>query len=159
MTKVLPATTPVRQITASFDPHLWTDLEQCFSSFHWEFCFTLDAFYAGPSIDRPRSFSLQGEGLSMPWPGERVFVALPPGTNAEPWLHKALVESTDNGAFVVCVTVASPDADWWTWWASKASEIRFPLGRIKFQSSEEAPAWPVAILVFRPGLPGRTPLS
>jgi hypothetical protein len=135
---------------ASASVPLWIDVEQFFTYWNFEMDFTLDAFYGGRASDRPRSFSLEAEGLSRSWKGERVFVALPPGESVEPWLQKALIESTTNGALVVCMTVASPEADWWQWWSCNASEIRFPRGRIKFESSDEAPAWPVAIFIFRP---------
>ena len=44
------------------------------------------------------------------------------------------------------------DTEWWHRYAAKASEIRFPMGRVKFEGADAGALFPVAIVVFRPRL-------
>jgi len=53
---------------------------------------------------------------------------------------------------VVCFVPASVDTEWWHRYAAKASEIRFPIGRVKFTGADTGAPLPVAIISFRPRL-------
>ncbi len=131
------------------DFHLWANVDQWFASLNLIHNFTLDPCFAGRANDRPKFFRPDDNGLNGSWDGERVFLAVPFLDDPLPWLEKAYAEANSNGAFVVCLIRTSPEADWWQVWGAKASALCFPRGRIKYESSDAAPAFPLAILTFR----------
>lgn len=101
-----------------------------------------------------RFFTPDDNGLEKSWQDERVFMNPPYGRDIGRWMHKAYTSARDDGALVVCLVPARTDTNWWHDYAMKASDIRFPKGRIKFESSD-APAsapFPSAIIIFRPRL-------
>jgi hypothetical protein len=52
----------------------------------------------------------------------------------------------------VCFVRSSVDTEWWRRYAARATEIRFPKGRVTFAGAETAAPFPVAIVIFRPRL-------
>lgn len=44
------------------------------------------------------------------------------------------------------------DTNWWHNYAAKATEVRFPKGRVKFAGATASAPFPVAVVVFRPKL-------
>src|SRR5262245_13522731 len=65
------------------------------------------------------------------------------------WVKKAH-ESSLAGATVVCLVPARTDTRWWQDYATKAAEIRFIPGRLKFGQATSSAPFPSAMLVFRP---------
>lgn len=53
---------------------------------------------------------------------------------------------------MVCFMPARVDIEWWRGCAAKASDIRFPIGRVKFTGADTSAPFPVAIVIFRPRL-------
>jgi site-specific DNA-methyltransferase (adenine-specific) len=76
----------------------------------------------------------------------------PYGRDIGVWMKKAYEECRNNMALVVCFVPARVDTNWWHDYASKASEIRFPKGRVKFEGATASAPFPVAIVIFRPKL-------
>ncbi len=74
----------------------------------------------------------------------------PYGREIGKWMKKAYEESRDNGALVVCFVPARVDTEWWHRYAAKATDIRFPKGRVKFEGATASAPFPVAVCVFRP---------
>jgi site-specific DNA-methyltransferase (adenine-specific) len=66
------------------------------------------------------------------------------------WMKKAYEECRNNGVLVVCFVPARVDTQWWHDFAAKASDIRFPIGRVKFAGADASAPFPVAIVIFRP---------
>ena len=56
----------------------------------------------------------------------------PHGKDLGKWMKKAYEEARDNGALVVCFVPARVNTNWWHNYAAKATEVRFPKGRVKF---------------------------
>ncbi len=56
------------------------------------------------------------------------------------------------GALVVAFVPARVDTNWWHNYAAKATEVRFPKGRVKFAGATASAPFPVAVIVFRPKL-------
>ena len=67
-------------------------------------------------------------------------------------MRKAYEAARDQGALVVGFVPARVDTEWWHRYAAKASEIRFPIGWVKFSGAETGAPFPVAIVIFRPRL-------
>jgi site-specific DNA-methyltransferase (adenine-specific) len=74
----------------------------------------------------------------------------PYGRELGAWMAKAYRECRDNGALVVAFVPARVDTEWWHQYAAKATEVRFPKGRVKFAGAVNAAPFPVAVVVFRP---------
>ena len=75
---------------------------------------------------------MQDDGLSKDWSGERVFMNPPYSRGQqEKWIKKAWNESL-KGALVVCLIPARTEVKFFYDYCTKASEIIFIVGRIKF---------------------------
>lgn len=73
----------------------------------------------------------------------------PYGRDLPRWMQKAYRESIDNHALVVCLVPARVGALWWQDTAAKA-EVRFPVGRIRFEGAKDEAPFEAAIVIFRP---------
>ena len=80
--------------------------------------------------------------------GVHYATMLPP----TPHMTALLKDVRDNGALVVCFVPARVDTNWWHHYAAKATEVRFPKGRVKFAGATASAPFPVAIVIFRPRL-------
>ena len=132
--------------TAWETPAIW------YKYLHLEFGFTLDPCCQRETAKCDLFFTPNEDGLSQSWADQRVFMNPPYGRELPKWMKKAYVEARDNGALVVCFIPARVDTEWWHAFAAKASEIRFPKGRVKFVGAESSAPFPVAIVIFRPRL-------
>jgi hypothetical protein len=74
----------------------------------------------------------------------------PYGRDIPKWMKKAYEEARDNGALVVAFVPARVDTEWWHRYAVKATEVRFPIGRVKFAGADNMAPFPVAVVIFRP---------
>jgi phage N-6-adenine-methyltransferase len=61
---------------------------EVFAELHDRFWFTLDAAASPHNAKLPRFFSIEENGLEMPWSGEQVWCN-PPYSNIRPWVSKA----------------------------------------------------------------------
>lgn len=71
-----------------------------------------------------------GDGLSTPWEGRRVFLN-PPYGDVEPWVRKC-AEERDSAAFIFALLPPSTEAAWWHRWVKPYAWVTFPPGRIAF---------------------------
>lgn len=140
------------QALMTCDKTTWATPERWFEYLDLEFDFTLDPCCLPDTAKCPRYFTPLEDGLSQSWAEERVFMNPPYGRELPKWMKKAYIEARDHGALVVCFIPARVDTEWWHAYAAKASEIRFPKGRVKFVGAENSAPFPVAIVIFRPRL-------
>ena len=131
---------------------VWETPENWFRYLDLEFDFTLDPCCLPETAKCELFFTPTQDGLSQSWADQRVFMNPPYGRDLPKWMRKAYTEARDNGALVVCFIPARVDTEWWHSFAAKASEIRFPKGRVKFVGAENSAPFPVAIVIFRPRL-------
>ncbi len=117
-----------------------------------EFGFTLDPCCTHETAKCKKHYTPDEDGLTQSWNDERVFMNPPYGRDLPKWMKKAYEEARDNGALVVCFVPARVDTEWWHRYAVKATDIRFPRGRVKFAGMENSAPFPVAIVIFRPKL-------
>ena len=134
------------------DKTTWATPDDWFKYLDLEFDFTLDPCCLPDTAKCPRYFTPLEDGLGQSWAEERVFMNPPYGRELPKWMKKAYIEARDHGALVVCFIPARVDTEWWHAYSAKASEIRFPKGRVKFIGAENSAPFPVAIVIFRPRL-------
>jgi phage N-6-adenine-methyltransferase len=139
-------------LMASSNDLTWATPDEWYRYLDLEFKFTLDPCCTEQTAKCKRFFTPKQDGLSQSWKDERVFMNPPYGREIPKWMKKAYEEARDNGALVVAFVPARVDTEWWHRYAAKASEIRFPIGRVKFGNAENSAPFPVAIIVFRPKL-------
>jgi site-specific DNA-methyltransferase (adenine-specific) len=80
---------------------------------------------------------------------ERCWMNPPYGREIKAWMKKAY-DSSRTGALVVCLVPARTDTAWWHDYATKAAEIRFIRGRLRFGDAKHAAPFPSAVVVFQP---------
>ena len=79
------------------------------------------------------------------------FVSWPYGREIGRWMRKAL-ESSLEGALVVCLVPARTDTQWWHKYAMRG-EIRYLRGRLRFGNAAQSAPGPRAIVICRPPIP------
>lgn len=149
-----PARTPghLMRVMGSSADLGWATPQQWFDYLNLEFRFTLDPCCTHQNAKCARHYTPAEDGLAQSWAEERVFMNPPYGREIPKWMRKAYEAARDQGALVVCFVPARVDTEWWHRYAAKASEIRFPIGRVKFEGADAGAPFPVAIVIFRPRL-------
>jgi site-specific DNA-methyltransferase (adenine-specific) len=132
----------------------WATPQEWFDYLNLEFKFTLDPCCLPHSAKCKKFYTPIEDGLKQSWAEERVFMNPPYGREIPKWMEKAYEEARDNNALVVCLVPARVDTEWWHKFASKATDIRFPIGRLKFGGSKTSAPFPCAIVIFRPKIGG-----
>ena len=129
----------------------WATPQKWFEYLDLEFKFTLDPCALRHTAKCKRFYTPDQDGLQQSWQDERVFMNPPYGTEIAKWMKKAYEEARDNEALVVCLVPARVETRWWHRFAAKG-EVRFPIGRLKFEGAKSSAPFPVAIVIFRPKL-------
>ena len=140
------------QVMASSEKTDWATPQEWFDYLHLEFKFTLVPCSTHDNAKCPHHYTHAEDGLGQSWAEERVFMNPPYGRELPKWMRKAYLEARDYGALVICFVPARVDTEWWHRFAAKASEVRFPIGRVKFIGADAVAPFPVAIVIFRPRL-------
>jgi phage N-6-adenine-methyltransferase len=92
-------------------------------------------------------YTREMDGLKQEWRG--VCWCNPPYSEVALWLEKAY-QSSLAGATVVCLIPARTDTIYWHRFVTKAYEIRFFKGRLKFGDAQNSAPFPSALVVFKP---------
>jgi phage N-6-adenine-methyltransferase len=92
-------------------------------------------------------FSRADDALKQEWHGT-VWMNPPYGRQIGVWVRKAF-DASRKGACVVCLLPASTDTEWWHRYVTKAREIRFVRGRLKFGDASNSAPFPNAVVVFK----------
>lgn len=142
----------IMSVMSSSEDMTWATPQEWFNYLNLEFKFTLDPCCQIETAKCARYFTPKEDGLAQSWADERVFMNPPYGREIPHWMKKAYHEARDNGALVVCFVPARVDTEWWHRYAAKATEVRFPIGRVKSDGASVSYPFPVAIVIFRPRL-------
>jgi len=111
----------------------WATPRALFDELHREFNFTVDVCASTWNAKLPRFFSLEQDGLTQDWSGERCWLNPPYGRGIDAWLAKAFTETRWKCPLVVALLPVRTDTKWWhTWVAGAADEVRFLKGRLQF---------------------------
>jgi phage N-6-adenine-methyltransferase len=125
----------------------WETPRETFDALDAEFGFGLDVCALPGNAKCPRFFTPEDDGLSREWRGV-CWMNPPYGREIGRWMRKAL-ESSREGATVVCLVPARTDTAWWHECAARG-EIRFIRGRLRFGGAKCGAPFPSAVVVFRP---------
>ncbi|MCC6678637.1 MAG: adenine methyltransferase [Phycisphaerales bacterium] len=129
----------------------WSTPRDLFNLLDAEFKFDLDVAASKKNAKCPRFFTQKQDGLVQEWAGV-CWMNPPYGRAIGEWVRKAS-ESARAGATVVCLLPARTDTRWWHMYVTRASDVRFVRGRLKFGASTAGAPFPSAIVIFRPGSP------
>ena len=124
---------------------LWETPQSLFDELNNVYHFDLDVCALPDNAKCENYFTPDIDGLKQEWSGT-CWMNPPYGREIGKWMKKAL-ESSRNGATVVCLVPARTDTAWWHDYAMKG-EIEFIRGRLKFGNSKNSAPFPSAIVVF-----------
>lgn len=141
----------------------WGTPLSLFEPLHKEFGFTLDVCAEAENAKLPNYFDIATDGLAQEWTG--VCWCNMPYNNQGPWLKKAYETAKAAKATVACLVRVDTSTRYWWEYCSRAAEIRFIVGRVKFVDTGAAikrngyPDFASAIIVFRPNFSGEGKVS
>lgn len=125
---------------------LWATPQDLFDSLNKEFGFTVDVCAIPSNAKCQRYFTPEQDGLQQEWTGI-CWMNPPYGREIGKWVRKARL-SAKAGALVVCLVPARTDTKWWHDHVTRASEVRFVRGRLRFGNATASAPFPSAIVVF-----------
>jgi phage N-6-adenine-methyltransferase len=108
---------------------------EVFAPLQERFKFTIDVAAAVHNAKLPRFFTIEDDGLTQPWAGERVWCN-PPFSNIRPWVEKAWHE-TLAGPVVMLLPANRTEQGWWQdlvepYRQPGLLEVEFLRGRMRF---------------------------
>lgn len=127
---------------------LWSTPRELYDELHAEFGFTVDVCAVPQNAKCPRYLTPEQDGLKQRWHGV-VWVNPPYGSSIQKWIRKSALSARE-GAVVVCLLPARTDTTWWHDYVTRASEVRFIRGRLRFGDAPSSAPFPSAVVVFRP---------
>lgn len=131
----------------SSNTDMWSTPQDFFNKLNQEFNFELDVCATHENAKCDRYFTKEQDGLTQEWTGV-IWMNPPYGREIKKWMKKAF-ESSLSGATVVCLIPARTDTQWWHNYVTRANDIRFVKGWLKFGNSKNAAPFPSAIVIFR----------
>ncbi len=107
---------------------------EVFAVWHERFGFTIDVAAAVHNAKLPRYYTINDDGLSQDWSGERVYCN-PPYSSIEPWVKKAHMSGAD--LVVMLLPANRTEQAWWQRWIEPdrlvgAITVEFLPGRLRF---------------------------
>lgn len=96
--------------------------------------FTLDPAATKENAMCKKYYTKEDDGLSKSWEGEKVFLNPPYGREVRKWVEKAYVESQKDDLVKVVLIPVRPDTVYWSDYCSKAANIFFIKGRLRFNN-------------------------
>ncbi len=90
------------------------------------------------------------QGLFEIWAGKSVFLNLIDSDDPSPYLARAYSSARLNRSLVVSLVRRQFHTEWWQRFASKATEVRMPCGRLEHRFHNNGTSLEVAVLIFRP---------
>lgn len=138
----------MNQVHCSSQTCEWETPRDLYLELHREFGFGTDVCANRFNAKCARYFSLEQDGLQQEWTGV-IWCNPPYGRQIGQWVRKAY-ESAMRGAKCVLLVPARTDTRWWHLYVTRASEVRFLRGRIRFGGGEHPAPFPSAVVVFDP---------
>lgn len=130
----------------------WATPQDFYNKLDGYFHFTLDPCCTKETAKCSRYYTIKEDGLKQNW-GKEVCFVNPPYSRGQQalWIKKGY-EASLKGATVVMLIPARTDTKAWFNYCSKAAEICFLVGRIKFVNAEgnnNSAPFPSCLVVFR----------
>lgn len=121
-----------------------------FEALNSEFRFELDVCATPDNAKVQEYYTSEQDGLKQDWKGV-CWMNPPYGRTIGQWMRKAY-ESASKGATVVCLIPSRTDTAWWHEYVTKAKEVRFVRGRLKFGNAKNSAPFPSAVVIFGQGV-------
>ena len=128
----------------------WATPIDLFKSLDYVFNFTLDPCSGADNFKCEKHYTIDDNGLSKDWGGEKVFCNPPYGRDKTgQWMKKCFEESKKPGTIVVCLIPARTDTKWFHEYCYQTSaQIYFIKGRLRFGDSPNAAPFPSMLIIF-----------
>ena len=129
--------------------NVWETPQFLFDRLNKEFNFTLDPCADVNTFKCSKYYTEADNGLAHSWAGETCFVNPPYSRNLQKhWIKKSYDEWRDNNVTTVMLLPARPETIPWFDYVSKAAQIRFLKGRLKFSGHANSAPFPSAIVIY-----------
>jgi len=125
----------------------WATPQDFFDGLNKQYKFTLDPCATAQNTKCPKFYTQQDNGLIQDWSGNVVYVN-PPYSNVKEWVNKALQESRKPNTTIVMLVAARTDTKFFHDYCTKANQIYFIKGRLKFGGSANSAPFPSMVVVF-----------
>lgn len=123
----------------------WQTPPDFFERLNSVFHFTLDPCASPKNAKCDKFYTMQDDGLSKSWDGERVFMNPPYGRSIGAWVKKA----SEAKALVVCLIPARTDTRWWhDYVVNGGGMVIYLKGRLKFGEGSAPAPFPSAVVIF-----------
>lgn len=124
---------------------LWSTPQAFYDVLNKEFNFTLDPCATKDNAKCIKFYTIEDDGLSKDWTGERVFCNPPYGRVIGDWVKRCAI----GGATIVVMLIpARTDTRWWHEYIQGKAQVRFIKGRLKFGDSKNSAPFPSAVVIF-----------
>jgi site-specific DNA-methyltransferase (adenine-specific) len=127
----------------SSDSDEWTTPQWLYDMLNQEFRFTLDPCATQENAKCEKFFTQEQDGLIQSWDDEVIFCN-PPYSKIKDWIQKGF----ESKAVSVFLIPARTDTKYFHAFCSRAKEIRFIKGRLKFSNSKNSAPFPSCLVVF-----------
>jgi len=125
--------------------HEWETPGDLFDKLNKKFNFTLDPCCTLKNKKCEKYYTVEDDGLSCDWSGERVFMNPPYGREIGKWVEKAYMSN----ALVIALLPARTDTKWFHDYIYYGkSTIKFLKGRLKFGNCKNSAPFPSMIVGF-----------
>ncbi len=121
--------------------------QEFFDALDQEFGFGLDVCATSENTKCTRYYTTEQDGLAQEWAGV-CWMNPPYGREIRRWVCKAY-EASLLGTTVVCLLPARTDTSWWHEYVTKAAEVRFIRGRLKFGDTKHGAPFPSVVVIFK----------
>lgn len=128
----------------------WATPPSLFRLLDAQFAFTLDPCANASNATCARYYTVDDDGLSKCWDGERVFMNPPYGRRIGAWMQKAATSK----ALVVALVPSRTDTKWWHEYVVHGGGIPlFLKGRLRFGDGSSPAPFPSAIVLYLHSVP------
>lgn len=125
----------------------WATPQAFFDALNAEFNFTLDPCATPENTKCKNFYTIENDGLTQNWGGQRVFCNPPYGREIKDWVRKCYEESKRAEVVVMLIPARTDTAYFHDYIYHKAKEVRFIRGRLHFNEAGPAP-FPSMVVIF-----------
>lgn len=125
----------------------WATPRAFFDALNAEFDFTLDPCATPENAKCKDFYTIENDGLTQNWGGQRVFCNPPYGREIKDWVRKCYEESKRAEVVVMLIPARTDTAYFHDYIYHKAKEVRFIRGRLHFNEAGPAP-FPSMVVIF-----------
>lgn len=143
-----------QDILFSSAKHDWITPDELFDPLNERYEFTLDVASDENNHKCDKYFTAEDDGLEQDWVGETTWCN-PPFDDIAAWVRKNYAESLRDKCNKVLLIPARTDTKYFSIYGSKAAEMYFIQGRLKFSGSKNSAPFPSVVLVFNSDLESR----